>query len=428
MKRFLSDAALTALAHAVTALTLIAAQAWFARQVTLEDFGRFAAAQALVLIVEAAIVARSGEVALQFIGEHWHGGRGGVVAVAQALRTSEFCWHLAAAGAVAIAALVAGALTSLDADIIAVLAIALPLQAGYGVSRSLFVIADRLPRQLRMELLYSLLYLTLVVALTARFGLWGMVAAVLCAALLRNLLAALFTRDLLPGRDGATRPDARRLRSASGHAIARNLLANAGNNVDVVLLGSFAGAEAAGLYRAAKTLAGAPLRIAAPAWVALRPRLLPALHSGNPRAAVQMIAGVGAALLLLSLLLLLLLSPIAQPLIALVYGLDFAAARLPFMILFAAALLTGAVTGWLSFAAVLSQRKATATAVYALQLLLLVACALWFGRGSPEAMAGAVAVAGVVTSLLAWWLLLSGRLLSAPDAVPPADSGREARP
>lgn len=90
MRRLISDVSLTAISQGAAMLSLIAIQVLLARSVSIEEFGRLAAAQALVQLVEAALVARGTEAAMQILGHHWSDGDAVMKAIARKLIRYDF--------------------------------------------------------------------------------------------------------------------------------------------------------------------------------------------------------------------------------------------------------------------------------------------------------------------------------------------------
>lgn len=424
LKRLSVDAVFTAASQIVATLAVIGLQVLLARSVDLALFGKVAAAQALVVLVEGALTSRGAEAALQVMGAHWKDGPSTLRALGRHLLMQD---ALITGGGFLMFALFGGLIAPLfgaDPWMVVALACAIPLQINFGVRKNLFLLNNRLREQARWEVAFWSSQIVLGVLLIPWLGAWGFVATVVVGAAVKNAYAHWMTRRYwapiaaaAPGTLPAGIP--RTVRISGLHSVLRNMLSNAATNVDVLLLSLTGHPEVVGLYRVARTLANVPVKIAAPLWLVLRPRLLSAYqadaHGRFCRivlAAAAVFAAGSAAVTWVAWL-------IGGPLLSRIYGPDYVASLSPLLILIVGSSVFGAVTGWLSFTMIISSRKSLGTALFALQLALIGLGGLGIADGTASGMALAVAGCNVIVSAVAWWALLSGRFRHRPT-LPPA--------
>jgi len=420
LRIFAGQVTLTTIAQGATTLALVVAQVVLARTVTVPVFGALAAAQAMVALLETAIVGRSGDVALQLIGQYWGRDDGIVRATARSLWRLDVAYCLAAFAGLALFAAVAAQAFSIDGAYVVGLALSLPVQIGYGARRSLFVVADDIRGQAIYEIINSVSLVVLTAGLTLAFGAWGMIAGSVLAAGAKNLLAHLSTRTIWtpaarasPAELPATVKQAMRI--SSFHSVLRNLLRNAAANADVLLLSLSGRPEAVAIYKVARTLAGVPLRAAAPVWLVLRPRLLESLRDDDHRRFNWIILRMAGLMALATAAAVPLALFLGEPVLRTFYGAAYGAALQPFLILLVGTSVFGAVTGWLAFTLVISSRKTLGSAIFAVQLALILLFGALLG-GSAVRMAWVVAGCNVAVSALAWAALLAGAFRHVRDA------------
>jgi O-antigen/teichoic acid export membrane protein len=414
LKRLSVDAGFTASSQIVATLAAIGLQILLARSVDLAVFGQIAAAQALVVLVEGALTSRGAETALQVMGAHWKDGPSTLKALARHLLIQD---ALVTGSGFVLFAIFGGALAHLfgaNTWIVVALACAIPLQINFGVRKNLFLLNNRLREQARWEVIFWSSQIVLGVILIPWLGAWGFVATVVLGAAMKNVYAHWMTRQYWAPIAAAAigqlpAGTSRTVRISGLHSVLRNMLSNAATNVDVLLLSLTGHPEVVGLYRVARTLANVPVKIAAPLWLVLRPRLLTAYqadaHGRFCRivfAAAAVFAAGSAAVTGIAWL-------IGGTVLARIYGPEYTASLSPMLILIVGSSVFGAVTGWLSFTMIISSRKSLGSALFALQLVLIVVGGLLIAGGTASGMALAVAGCNVIVSAVAWWGLLSGR-------------------
>jgi len=414
LKGLSTDAVFTTASQIVATLAAIALQVLLARNVELSVFGRISAAQALVLLVEGALVSRGSETALQVMGARWKDGPSTLKSVARHLLGQDILITCAGFAIFAAAGALVAPLFGADRWMVVVMACSIPLQINYGLRKNLFLLQNRIRKQSYFEIGYSASMIIVGCILIPWFGAWGFVATLLAGAAIKNLLVHRMTREywapIQQAPDAPLPADVVRTTRISGlHSVLRNLLSNGATNIDVLILGLTGRPEVVGLYRVARTLANSPVKIAAPLWLVLRPRLLSAYRSDDHGRFCKIIGlaaaafGIGSALVAATVWL------IGGPLLEHLYGPAYAGALNPLLILIIGSSIFGAVTGWLSFAMVISSRKSLGTALFALQLGLIAIGGMLLAGGTAVGMAAAVAGCNLIVSAVAWWALLAGR-------------------
>lgn len=429
MKRLVSDVGFTALSHIVGMISIIGVQIVLARNTTPAVFGQVALAQAMVTLVEATIVARGHEVALQVLGQNWSKGHARLRAVSRLLMRFDILISLAAYALFAAVAFAVAPLIGANGLFIATLGLAVILQIGYGMRRSLFLLNNQVRKQAVLEIAQWLVTLGLCVPLVLLMGEWGLVVGVLGAAAFKNW--SVYAASATLWRDVKRAPaidigDQTRqiINNSSLHSVMRSLLTNGAANADMLILGMLGRPEIVAAYRVAKTLSSMPVRIAGPLWVVLRPRLLNALLVDNHRRYCLIVFTAAAFFAVASFFAVLLAWAVGRPVLAHFYGAAYVTALHPMLVLMVGSAVFGAVTGWLPFTLVITSRKSLGTAIFAAQLLLVGIVGMLLGGQSALAMAWVVAGCNIVIAGVAWWALLAGRFRHVEEveavAGPPA--------
>jgi O-antigen/teichoic acid export membrane protein len=291
---------------------------------------------------------------------------------------------------------------------LALLAVGLPLQSGYGSSKAILISAARFDVQARLEFGFILIQVAAGIAGAFLAGSLGYAVGLVIAAAGKTVLAARASHSVWPEDiDGETvevagmtpNGDATLLETQTTMRTALLLLAQ---QADLLLIGSLLGRDSVALYRAAKSIAGIPGRAAAPVWSVIRPRLLRAWHAKD-RATVRRLVLQPAAVFLSAAAV---LSPallfFAGSGLAYLYGAHFAAARAELLLLLAGTWCSTAVSGWFAYWTVIAGRLGLATGLAALQLGLTAAGALLAPTHGTPAVAAAASMAMVLSALLGW--------------------------
>lgn len=409
MRTLSGDTGAIAVSHALSAGVQLALQVLIVRVTTPVDFGRYVAALAFVTIVEAVVVSRGGELALQFVGNAWvekrfaDARRAASRVLRQDALLQTIAFFILVAGAWALASIY-----PLDIWLVSGLALVIPAQIGYGVHKSVFIASGRLKEQAAFEAVTVLVQSSLVATGVLMVGIEGVVVGQVLGTGLKNLMARQWTRRWWPSVE-AQEPDSdgpiASWRWFTVLSVIRNTFAHASNQVDIIILNGTGSANAVAVYKVARTLAALPTRVTQPFWVALRPSLMEALAQRRAEW-IRRLVGLPALVMLGALAVG--VWPIAEfgdDVIAKVYGSAYAAAGTPLVVLTVGAWVFGAVTGWLGFWVVVSEERRAGTATFGLLLGLMVLTGTLYGRGSPIRMAVAVATSMVVASAFGWLLL-----------------------
>ncbi len=403
MKPLARDAAWVLASHAAGAVATLAVQVILARSLATAVFGAFLLAQAIVNMVEATLTARAGEVATYWLGRTWKDEFPRARGYARYLVRRELRWNIIAAALLGLAALLLGEQLEIDAWLIAALALAIPLQASYGVSKTLFIVAGRLRQQAAFEISHSVSYCALALALVPAFGVPGFVVAYLFMTLAKTLVAGWWVRRFWPSglQAPALKPPALGL---SGFSLARSVSVNVSQQADVILLGLFASKEGVALYKVARTVASLPTRLAGPVWAVLRPRVLACLRANDLVEVRRLLRWPALALFALGMLALPIAYAWLDDLLALLYGAQYAASAPMALLLLAGVWLLFGVSGWLVFIAVITANKLLATSLFVSQAVLVLLAAL-VARGDGLLLAGLSAGAMALIAAFAWLTL-----------------------
>ena len=403
------DLAWTGGAQALVAILQVILQMALARLLPLGEFGALASAYATYAIAEALLLNRGAELAQREIGRLWVlGAFGAAKREAHRIKKRDFRIITLGAALLALASPVLARAFDFDPLPLALLAVGLPLQSGYGSSKAILISAARFDVQARLEFGFILIQVAAGIAGAFLAGSLGYAVGLVIAAVGKTVLAARASHSVWPEDiDGETEVvagmtpngDAARLETQTTMRTALLLLAQ---QADLLLIGSLLGRDSVALYRAAKSIAGIPGRAAAPVWSVIRPRLLRAWHAED-RATVRRLVLQPAAVFLSAAAV---LSPallfFAGSGLAYLYGAHFAAARVELLLLLAGTWCSTAVSGWFAYWTVIAGRLGLATGLAALQLGLTAAGALLAPTHGTPAVAAAASMAMVLSALLGW--------------------------
>lgn len=408
MIRFFSDAVFITASQFVSAIGTFIVQVYVVRTVQVSDYGQYAAIQALVSLVEAVFVARGGEVALQFIGQYWQ------VDMARALGYRSRLDYLEARLNFLIYFFVVMAGYSLSAVLnfrwgwLALLALTIPSQIGYGVSKGVFIVAGRLKSLAVLEMICTAVFVVLAITCTAWLGIQGLLIALVVNSVVKTALARWFSKDfwsaglvaVASGYDDELNKSL--FRSANIHSIVRNTFMNGASHGDVLLVSALRGPEAAGLYKAAKTIAAIPVRAVAPAWIALRPRIMASWRKHDVHRIRLLLILPGALLTAFGVIGIFPLVKCGEVLVTLAFGDSYRAATAVALWLLLGTWILGAVTGWLNFACAITTRKMAGSLIYLLWFVCMLAGGVVWGKNSATAMA-IVATGSMSLTAFAGW-------------------------
>lgn len=387
------------------------AQVYAVRAIAPEEYGRYSAVLAVVLILSATFVVRTGELSTLHLGADWVAGQF-ASARAKALRILRM--DLQVNLIVFLSMLPLGYLLSRAGyhfGYFVGLSLLLLVQTGYGSFKALFTVTGRLKEQSRFESGYALFQSLLTVALVAVVDVAGLIAAMVVSQLVKTWLAYRLTLRFWPqplvNRDGAPPSDdlgdVWRFGSLS---VGVNLLENLATKLDLVILGLFRSPAELAVYKVARSLSALPGQAFVAVWGAVRPRLLTAWYQGDYRRVLFVVAV--PAVLIFGLLLLLWPAWLVLPqALAFVYGSEYSAAALPLVILLVGTWVLDGMTSWLRFWAVIADRMVLRTAVLTVICSLILVGGFLAGPHRIEWTAAVVAVASLAGSVTAWVAFLA---------------------
>lgn len=414
MKSFFSDISVSALSQVVFAISVLLIQIHVTRTVPVAEYGMYAATQAIVTLIEAVFIARGGEVALQYIGRHWNMN----MPLALWYRTKLI--RLDVKANLLIYAIIVGtgylmsSTLSFDPLLLAVLALTIPAQIGYGVWKATLIADHRLKEAAQIEIIYSVLVLMLATGLTSMYGIKGLICGLVIGSFFKTLSTRYIAlkywpKDLLlkePDDDDAIVKAS--FRQANGHSVFRNAVMNGATQGDIIILNALGGPQSAAVYKVAKTIAAIPVRVSAPVWAAIRPRIMAAQRHGEFDHLRKLLVLPALTLTLIGLTAITLLDSYLPSLIVALYGEQYQAAGPVVFWLLIGTWIFGAVTGWLSFVCVISNRKTAGSSIYMVWLIAILIGGLLWGSKSEINMA-MVAAAGMTLSAIAGWLYFTRR-------------------
>lgn len=416
MKRLLSDAGYTAASHLTAAALQLVLQIFVVRTTSLDAFGAYATALAISTTVETIFVTRSGELALQFIGRHWVAGEYSLsYAAGRKVQAQDWTLNWTLWAVIATVALLLPSKMTDTRWYVLLLGLAIPAQIGFGVSKSVFIASARLKAQALFEIAVSIASLAFGVVGVVAAGIRGLIVSQVLVALLKTLAAAAITHPWWP--TSVREPDTLARASVvisryawwslGGHSVLRNAFMYGAGQMDILWFAAVRGNEAVALYKVAKTLAALPVRAVGPIWGALRPRILQAWHAGD-RVRMLRLIGWPSFIILGGLAVAALpASYLADDMLRLAYGVSYAAASVPLLVLLCGTWVFGAATAWYNFWVIISQERGVGTTTYAILFVLTLVGAWAFGSRSALGMAIAVSGAMVFTTFICWAVFLS---------------------
>lgn len=417
MRQIHRDLTLVGLSHVISAGCLIGIQIFLARQLGSEDFGTFILCQTVANVLEATIVARSGEVALYTLSRVWTKNstyQESVSGFSAYLRIREFLWNISAYVGLLVASsgLTFFKIINIELLLVALIGLTIPFQTTYGVSKALLVVSGDIKLQSQFQIFYSLCLTFVIILLVLMFGVYGAGLAYVTMALVKTLLAYNITQRFIDAnkvKDSIVRPPHNNL---SVHAIVRNISKNITTQGDILVLGAVAEPSSVAVYKIAKSLANLPVRISDPLWSVLRPRFLNAIKTLDIKKLKYMIVLPSVMFMIFGYIIVLpILYLYIKPLLGASYGVNYVTASNPFLILFLGTWLYGAVTGWLNFFLIISSNKIFGSAMG----VVLAASGLigaYASKGDIDLLAIWISASLMVASLSAWWLAFKTRYLA----------------
>lgn len=421
--RLARDVGMTGATQVIVSIAAIGSQSISAHVLGVRAYGILAGGQAAALLVEGIIYATASDIAIRVLSTLWHAPGRSAVRPAMALLASAERRRAVAIGLGAAVVMTVASFGGVAwGPVTLVFLVGTIAQSGFATSKSLLNVAGRFPLLSRLERAYAVYSLSLCAIGVYFGGVWGAAAATSLSAFVkaRTYRVASKRLDGLAETVAATDDaDARAVVAEaahlSRHSPVRALLNAAGTQADVLLMSAFGGASETAFFRAGKTLAQLPARVANPVWAALRPRMIVRQQHGGTaaflRAALLAGAAIGAVLGVTALAVWFLKTWIVQT----VFGAAFAPAELPFLIQFTAGAITAAGAAWYPLWVPLSRRQLHGTIATVVGVTAtLGAVAFLAPRGATAASWGILIGASV--SVMAVWFVATRERAHAPAA------------
>jgi O-antigen/teichoic acid export membrane protein len=411
LKPFHADVGASALSQVVFAAAQLVVQVTAVRMLGIPSYGVYAACLAVITLLELGILPRSHELALKYVGQAWVGGDYSAARrKARTISRSDIRWAVGIFGVVVLLAMPLASAAQLDASYLILLALVIPLQAGYGVAKAVLVVSGGVRAQATIEILASLAFIATGVAGVYFLGVWGLILGNLVTAITRNVAARYAAGRAWPESASTVAmrdplPSGSALESA--RAVARSLSNGAADQVDLLIVNALAGSQAAGVYKIAKSVATLPVRAVGPLWTALRPRLVQRWLLRDYRRALSDIARVSGLLVASMAVWLPLLYLAGEELLQFAFGSAAATAFVPMLLLTCGYWVAHGATAWFRVLVPIESVRLHALAQSVLLLCSVVVCGLAWGGKSPQAMAGLVCALLIFFSIGAWLVTLS---------------------
>lgn len=411
LRRLASDSVFTGASQAVSVACQVMLQILSVRCMAPGTYGEYAAAFAAESVLEGIFVNRSTDVGLQHIGRAWTQHRWGLVKSHVRLLEKRDAWmNLAVWLSLAIVAIALPRLFQINMRMFVLIALCMPAQIGYGVSKSVFVTSGRIGTQSRFEVLFSITQLIIGSVGVYFCGVSGLCIGLVISAAIKTLRARSLAHRILKAlpRDSTEMSDQGvSWFSTSAHSMLRNALAGLAAQVDLLMLNAYAGPVVVSQYKVAKSLSTVPTKLVGPIWVAMRPRLLRAYYESNIRMLRLYIVIPGITLCALSIVAAILLGSKSETVIARAYGDTYIGAAAPFVILAVGNCLFGAGTGWYPLWVTIRESKAAGSLIQVGILAGIVVFGFSVGLTSATAMATVVTLSLTLGGAACWLLFLA---------------------
>lgn len=416
VKKLFSDSVYTGLSQFTISISQLIIQIFIVRWTSQQEFGEFVTANAIENLIELIFTVRSSEIALQYIGKYWVSGDhiAARLCANRIIKLDLMIYFIVYALTIIFSILISHFIKFNYLYLIG-LALQIPAQIGYGAYKSIFISANKIREQAIFEITYSLIYLLLCLIGVYFLGIPGLIAAFVVSALLKNILArsiayrwwlpADYSRESLVKKQEMVTSES--WWNFSMNSMLRNLFTSSANQVDVLMISAFQGAESAAIYKVSRSLSSLPVRIIAPVWSALRPRLMYATHARNNKQLLKLITVPAALMLGILVISIIPIYFFAGDMIVKIYGKHYISSTLPFIILLIGSWLYTAVTAWFNFWIVISDQMRLGTYISSFLLISTLILGILLGRESPVYMAIAVASAMIMTSAICWFCFFS---------------------
>ena len=367
----------------------------FLTQVTLarllgpNDYGKFAATVALIAIIEVPLIVRTSEITLRNLIK-LKDNLGIYISFEKNLLITDIKLLIGAYLFLLINSSWLSSLLEINIYQFIIMILVIPGQIGYGIYKSRFVIFDKIPQLVRIEFVYSLLYMTSLVISYQVLGMFGLAGGLVLMMFIKTFLAYNLTKRYIPKFSGVSQLPYKQNPADSFFSIVRSTVANGINQIDLILLSFFQNSQDVALYRVAKSLASLPTKITFPIWRYLQPKLIFAIDNNDHKTTKKLIFSgtiISSSVVVLSFLITYFIGDIV---IDTLYGAEYKKSLLPLLYLLFGIGLFNCVTGWFKIWSSVSKAQLSSVLIYLTIFIAFVSFGTLFGRNSINEMAFAV--------------------------------------
>ncbi len=364
----------------------------FLTQVTLarllgpNDYGKFAATVALIAIIEVPLIVRTSEIALRNLIK-LKDNLGIYISFEKNLLITDIKLLIGAYLFLLINSSWLSSLLEINIYQFIIMILVIPGQIGYGIYKSRFVIFDKIPQLVRIEFVYSLLYMTSLVISYQVLGMFGLAGGLVLMMFIKTFLAYNLTKRYIPKFSGVSQLPYKQNPADSFFSIVRSTVANGINQIDLIILSFFQNSQDVALYRVAKTLASLPTKITFPIWRYLQPKLIFAIDNNDHKTTKKLIFSgtiISSSVVVLSFLITYFIGDIV---IGTLYGTEYKKSFLPLLYLLFGIGLFNCVTGWFKIWSSVSSAQLSSVLIYLTIFIAFVSFGTLFGRNSINEMA-----------------------------------------
>ena len=367
----------------------------FLTQVTLarllgpNDYGKFAATVALIAIIEVPLIVRTSEITLRNLIK-LKDNLGIYISFEKNLLITDIKLLIGAYLFLLINSSWLSSLLEINIYQFIIMILVIPGQIGYGIYKSRFVIFDKIPQLVRIEFVYSLLYMTSLVISYQVLGMFGLAGGLVLMMFIKTFLAYNLTKSYIPKFSDVSQLPYKQNPADSFFSIVRSTVANGINQIDLIILSFFQNSQDVALYRVAKTLASLPTKITFPIWRYLQPKLIFAIDNNDHKTTKKLIFSgtiISSSVVVLSFLITYFIGDIV---IDTLYGAEYKKSLLPLLYLLFGIGLFNCVTGWFKIWSSVSSAQLSSVLIYLTIFIAFVSFGTLFGRNSINEMAFAV--------------------------------------
>lgn len=400
--------------HFISSVVIFIIQIFLARTLKLSEFGVLAVIQACANLIEGLVISRASDVAMNLIGGNWNKNHSKAIGYLRILAKKEYLWNFSSYFLLLVVTFPLASYLKINYLYFVIIGLSIPAQSGYGVSKSIFIIDDKLNQLALFEIGYNICFLILAVIFVRIYGLLGFLWATVFSAFFKTLVSKLISEKYCSHLVMDSSDSLKVQVFLSSYSIFRSLFTNISTQLDVVLLASIASHEAVAIYKVAKSMANVPLKFAAPFWSVIRPDILDAMRNSDFYKLKKLIFKPAKFFAILLIPSLIFFYAISDYLILKLFGPDYLSSFIPFLILFLGTWVGSAITGWFGFVAVVSENRKTVVMIIFLSTALLL-ISVYFSEGDLILLTSLTSMSLILVSGFVWWLLITNRIFSCNE-------------